>query len=49
MSPIAICMMLLFMAAIWGGLVYSYIRLTRADRALYEAKTGGRNRFALAA
>ena len=33
MTPIAIVMMLLFMVAIWGGLIASYIRLTRADRA----------------
>lgn len=32
MSPIAIVMMLLFMAAIWGGLVVSYVMLSRADQ-----------------
>lgn len=33
MSLTAIVMMLLFMITIWGGLLVSYIQLTRADRA----------------
>ncbi|MFZ2705989.1 MAG: methionine/alanine import family NSS transporter small subunit [Leptotrichiaceae bacterium] len=32
MSATAIVMMLLFMAAIWGGLLVSYIMLSRADK-----------------
>ncbi len=31
MSAIAIVMMLLFMAVIWGGLVLALVRLTRAQ------------------
>ena len=32
MSATAIVMMLLFMAAIWGGLLVSYFMLSRADK-----------------
>lgn len=47
MTPLAIVMMILFILAIWGGLVVSIIRLNRAGETpaairLREERTRGR-------